>query len=418
VAIAGRVELDDGAPAAGARVTIAAGPPAFTARADLHAELAGGAWDTTPERIDRTRASPDGWFHFADLPDGGYDLDVTLPGPGGRFGSATGHVDVASDAEGNIALTPVVVVLPSTSLEGRVVDGRSLYGPRVRMTPGLVSRWRLGEEDGPAAEDVGGRDAVPHGALTRAAPGLVALEDDGAVAAAGSGYLEVPYDAALNPAEFSVELWATASGGAGTVRCAVTSRDSGPGVRGFQIGAGPDDAWQLRVGDGTTWHDVAGPPAVVGSAAHVVATYDGTAARLYVDGVLSGTAPGVTVDPNRARPLRIGAGTTEGAPSAWWVGKLDEVAVYDRALPAGVVQAHYAAGAGDQIDPLPMAAVRVEGSGERTFARPDGSFRLPGLEPGLRTVAVTSAGFAPATRRVALSRGQTAHADVPLGPES
>ena len=51
-----------------------------------------------------------------------------------------------------------------------------------------------------------------------------------------------------------------------------------------------------------------------------------------------------TLSPNTARPLRIGAGATESAGDYWFPGTVDEVAVYNAALPAATVQQHYAAG--------------------------------------------------------------------------
>ena len=45
----------------------------------------------------------------------------------------------------------------------------------------------------------------------------------------------------------------------------------------------------------------------------------------------------------RARPLRIGAGATEGAATFFFNGKLDEIAVYGRALGYDEIVDHYRA---------------------------------------------------------------------------
>jgi hypothetical protein len=73
---------------------------------------------------------------------------------------------------------------------------------------------------------------------------------------------------------------------------------------------------------------------------HVVGTYDGTTARLYVNGALvASTGAGLTQ--NTQRPLRIASGTTETTPQFFLPGRVDEVAVYASALAAARVQAHY-----------------------------------------------------------------------------
>jgi hypothetical protein len=74
--------------------------------------------------------------------------------------------------------------------------------------------------------------------------------------------------------------------------------------------------------------------------AYVVGTYDGRSVSLYVNGVLvaHAAAPG-PLDSNN-QPFEIGA----YAGGAIWSGTIGEVAVYDRALPASEIVAHYRLG--------------------------------------------------------------------------
>jgi hypothetical protein len=80
---------------------------------------------------------------------------------------------------------------------------------------------------------------------------------------------------------------------------------------------------------------------VAGQTYHVVATYDGTTRRLYLNGnqvatdTLTGGATATT------NPLYVGSwnGTSE-----FMKGTIDEVAVYKAALSAARVSAHYTAG--------------------------------------------------------------------------
>ena len=79
---------------------------------------------------------------------------------------------------------------------------------------------------------------------------------------------------------------------------------------------------------------VAQAPITYGVWTHLVLTSDGSTARLYVNGLLAGSASGgYAVDPSV--PLGIGAGTYDG--STWmqyFPGSIDEVAVYGTALSA------------------------------------------------------------------------------------
>ncbi len=74
-----------------------------------------------------------------------------------------------------------------------------------------------------------------------------------------------------------------------------------------------------------------------------MATFDGSTARLYVNGALAGST-GATYALNTQRPLRMASGATDRAPDYFLPGRVDEVAVYGSALAAARVQAHYTAG--------------------------------------------------------------------------
>jgi hypothetical protein len=105
----------------------------------------------------------------------------------------------------------------------------------------------------------------------------------------------------------------------------------------------------------TRWHTVTAPLAR-GRWSHVVATYDGEAMRLWVDGRLVGSRAS-TVElydehTNRPRPEDARRGEADdplviGAKSGRWLewdGGLDEAAFYKYALPAERVAAHHEAG--------------------------------------------------------------------------
>ncbi len=164
--------------------------------------------------------------------------------------------------------------------------------------------------------------------------------------------IDVPSNAALNPAAFTVEVWARVNGGAGTYRCPVASRDDFP-QRGYLFYAGDNNLWQFWTGvSGGGWQSMGSPSnVVVGEWTHLVGTYDGTTKNFYVNGALVGSAATVLA-PNTARPLRVGAGATEGAGQFFFNGDVDEVAVFGRALSGAEVTGHYLAartGAGSPV---------------------------------------------------------------------
>jgi hypothetical protein len=77
---------------------------------------------------------------------------------------------------------------------------------------------------------------------------------------------------------------------------------------------------------------------------HVVGTYDGSTLTLYLDGVQAGRHGASAAIDAASTDMTIGA--TRNGTYGHFVGSLDEVALYDKALPLDRVAAHYAAGAG------------------------------------------------------------------------
>lgn len=193
-----------------------------------------------------------------------------------------------------------------------------------------------------------------------------ALSTDNAVNLNGvSQYAEVPYNASLNPAgSFSVEFWANITNDTTGAKSGVVSRlISGSVQQGYLFFANNGNtSWQFRVYNGTastTITSTAVPDLLPDTWYHVVGVYDGANIHIYVNGLPTSTASGTVVcAPNTTAPLRIGAGTTETAPSLYFPGLIDEVAVYPAALTPEQVYAHFdaattnAAGYAAQIQAL------------------------------------------------------------------
>ena len=100
----------------------------------------------------------------------------------------------------------------------------------------------------------------------------------------------------------------------------------------------------MFVGDGSAWRysettTILNP----GARYDIVATYDGSNARLYVNGSLVSTGPTATMNGNvGSSPLRFAAYST--GPGQYWPGILDEASFYTSVLNALQVNTHYQAG--------------------------------------------------------------------------
>jgi|GEM_PF-6870403 len=223
-----------------------------------------------------------------------------------------------------------------------------LYDATV-MGDNPVAYWRLGEAPGsPTVADLTGHGhtGTPlNGVLLGQLGALLGDLDTAARFDGSNDKIDVAFAAALNPPSFTVECWARVMGGAGNYRSPITSRDDAP-QRGYIFYAEPGNRWQFWTGrTAGGWHQLNGPGAGFGEWYHLVGTYDGATQtkRFYVNGSLMATAVD-GVNPNTARPLRIGAGATEGGGNYWFNGLVDEVAVYDTVLSPDRIADHYRAG--------------------------------------------------------------------------
>jgi PKD repeat protein len=275
--------------------------------------------------------------------DGQYD-DSSAQQPSFQYATAgtyTVRLRVTDNQGAQSVSSPITITAQSSG-------GTLTYSQQV-LADSPLAYWRLGEASGTSAADSSGsnRTGTYLNTPTLGQPGALAGDANTAVAFNGSDeYVNVPYSAALNPAQFTAEAWAYVTGGQGTYRSVVTSRDYSPGnARGYILYAAADNTWQLWTGGGE-WSVVYGPAVALNTWTHLVATYDGSTARLYVNGTLAASSAAGYLQ-NALRPLRIASGATDlTAPQYYLPGRADEVAVYGSALSATRVQAHYAARTG------------------------------------------------------------------------
>lgn len=287
--------------------------------------------------------------------------------------------DIAGAASSDYVVTPddvgfalrVVVTASNTAGEATAASAVTTQVPQSPPPPAVSydqvieadspSAWfRLGEPNGSTAFTTtsGATTAtIVGGGIDTGVAGLVAGSDLAASFAGinrQNGYADAPFDPALNGPVFSIELWAKPTGGAGTTRVPVSSwRSASPGsgsttgdTYGYALTALSNDTWEFWLGQGvdrTFFRLKSSVPVVQGANTHLVGTYDGAIARLYVDGALAASAE------MHYRALdtglwRLGAANPGTGSNNQWQGTLDEIAVYQSALTSAQVQEHYKAG--------------------------------------------------------------------------
>lgn len=198
---------------------------------------------------------------------------------------------------------------------------------------GLIAHYTLDETEPPFVEEIGGHDGdcdVAGGTCPTATDGHLggAFDFDGrddCIVAESAG--------ALAPPEITISIWAR-----------FESFDQATLV-GKRVGNASQNSWQLETDpnnrrtisftayDGTSGVRLFTPDntVVLQQWQHVVATYDGTTKRLYVDGVelAAADAPSLRYD---ARPIRIGCDQNGPTILHFFEGALDDFRIYDRAL--------------------------------------------------------------------------------------
>jgi hypothetical protein len=209
-------------------------------------------------------------------------------------------------------------------------------------TDAPVAWWTLDEP--PFARSVmdrqGGASAVYAGATRLGRPSLVtSAPDSTAFAFDGIGsFVNVPASTALNvTSAISLEAWIKPASVPASGR--FTSVISKPEAYTLQFN-GPN--LEFTIVQGATRRRLLAPAGgiVPGTAYHVVATYDGAAQRLYVNGRQVATVALTGAANTNSYPLFLGAWSNT---MEFFDGTIDEPAIYGRALSAARVGAHYTA---------------------------------------------------------------------------
>lgn len=220
--------------------------------------------------------------------------------------------------------------------------GTTSYADEV-LSDNPTAYWRLGESSGTtAADEQGSWDGTYVNSPTLGEPGALAGDSDTSVL-----FTRVDQDRVdcgkphVNHAQVSVECWLKTST-TGLHMMFMTADSSGDRNWHLYVSGGGETVTFVKIGGGVV--TLSGATQVIdGAWHHVVATYDGSTMRIYVDGSEdASTSASGDIAGSSVAPLRIssnGRGNDD-----YFDGHIDEAALYDFALTATRVSDHYSAG--------------------------------------------------------------------------
>ncbi len=240
------------------------------------------------------------------------------------------------------------------------LPARADYSSTV-LSQGPVGYWRLNETTPPPLPSIAtnlgtlqsGADGDYNGFPTKGVPGALGGADKAVSFDGGfSQWATTGYQPDLNPTNFTIEAWLNPGTDtpAGGLRCALASMHSGSPRAGWLIyqasaGAafgGSPAGWDFRTynqhASSVAVNIVAPAANTPGTWYHVVATWDGSVGRIYVNGALGATSGATNFVQNPDAAFSVGVRSDGGFP---WSGAADEVAYYTNVLTADDIKAHY-----------------------------------------------------------------------------
>ncbi len=242
---------------------------------------------------------------------------------------------VARDAAGNTAIAQAQVTVDNSGAPG----------------PGLVAGYGFDEGTGTVAGDGSGNGNT--GTLVSGA-GWTAGKYGNAVSLDGDDdRVDLPSLTTFYRSGFTFEAWVKKSGAKKDVAIVGTWDGGGPMIWIDHI----NGHYMLTLGDSMSSYLDSGQTPVPGVWQHVAATYDGSVARFYIDGVLVASQT-VSVDIGSTRVWRIGA--YRSSPTGFFDGAIDDVRIYDRALPTAEVLADMSTPESADIYPPSVNSVSPE----------------------------------------------------------
>lgn len=263
------------------------------------------------------------------------------------------------------------------------------YQDTVTSTPGLVAFWPLDDTSGTVALELApnhfngtytvGPVVTTYNAAQQSdvSPGTYTLNQTNIVAGdTGSGnppvpnpsvyfnggYVNVPWEPSLGPAQFTLEAWVIpnwSDAQSNPSYRAVVASAAAAGFAGFALLATSDNLWSVQIGNGSQFAAATtgnNQTIVQGSLYFLVVTYDGSTLTLWVNPADTSQSPDASVAASgyvsvaSPVPLYIGTGRPDlPTPSFPFNGSIQDVALYRAVLDGKTIENHYLNGAGMQM---------------------------------------------------------------------
>lgn len=223
---------------------------------------------------------------------------------------------------------------------------RPAYADVVRNMPGLIGYWRLGDRLGTVARDeLNAKNGTYVGSPTLGSAGLLTGDGDAAVTFNTGKYATLPALALSSAQARTIAVWAALTGSyfSQFKTLFVYGTVGTSGIFYIPGGATPGtgNTGNLRVFDGgvdMSANPAVGPLLADGSVHLCAAVYNGTGWAFSLDASTLGSpitgAAGASVTPT------IGRWNTTND----WIGRLDDTAVWNRALSNNEIRTLYLAG--------------------------------------------------------------------------
>jgi hypothetical protein len=220
---------------------------------------------------------------------------------------------------------------PATVKMNRHKAVRASFAYPAPLPPGLIATWR-GETD--ARDLIDGHHGTFYAGTAVTVASVTPMgKVGGAFNFDGTVHVRVPDSAALKPKHLTAEAWVFPTAPSDSYRAVLAKGSS----------MNTDDTWYLGLHNSTPqfWshgtHLLECPFAIpLDEWTHLAITFDGTIKRLFVNGAQVGSSDvsAPLVYDAAPVPVTIGADWTNNASSDRFNGRIDEVALYNRALTA------------------------------------------------------------------------------------
>lgn len=206
-----------------------------------------------------------------------------------------------------------------------------------------ASYWRLGESSGTLSVDYQGLYNGTNTSITQGSVGIASETDTACTFAAGSSIAisdSSDYNFPNNSV-FSIEAWFYATSTTG--KRVIASKETSGTRTGWELYQTTNNTSLSfsRYNSTTTETNTVTIASTASTWTHVVAVYDGGNLLIYVNGTLQTIAASGLAIPSHTTNMLIGSNS---AASTNWIGRLDEIAIYNYVLPEARIKSHYMAG--------------------------------------------------------------------------